>query len=378
MRILEINYEFPPVGGGGGRVTEDLSRELAKRGHEVRVQTAHLKGLPKMERRDGYSIYRSMSFRRRADQCGVGEMAAFIITNFIPTLCHILKWKPDVLHIHFAIPTGVLGLISNLITGVPYVITAHLGDIPGGNPEQTALLFSLIKPFTTPVWHRAAAITVHSQYTKDLAFNAYGVSSIIIPNGMDMSSFQQVASAPHDPRRLIFAGRFIPQKNPLFMIDVLDKVKDLSWQMDMFGDGPLMDAVKGKIHKSNLDQRINLHGWVSPEELDGTMREGDILCLPSLSESMPIVAVRALGHGLAILASDIRGIYDIVKPGVNGSLCPVNEVNAFTTALRSMLLSEETIRNMKKGSILQAAQFDSTIIARQYEQLFRSVVSCAV
>ena len=44
MRILVLVHEYPPVGGGGGKVAEDISEGLVKRGHEVRVITAHLKG----------------------------------------------------------------------------------------------------------------------------------------------------------------------------------------------------------------------------------------------------------------------------------------------------------------------------------------------
>ena len=52
MRILVLNYEFPPIGGGGGRIAQLLCRGLAIRGHEVWVQTDWIKGLPKKERVD--------------------------------------------------------------------------------------------------------------------------------------------------------------------------------------------------------------------------------------------------------------------------------------------------------------------------------------
>ena len=45
MRILVLNHEFPPVGGGGGRAAEDICRELSKRGYEIKVLTAHIRGL---------------------------------------------------------------------------------------------------------------------------------------------------------------------------------------------------------------------------------------------------------------------------------------------------------------------------------------------
>ena len=90
MKILVLNYEFPPVGGGGGKVAEDICRMLAQKGHQVRVQTSHVKGLPKHEQRDGYDVFRSFSFRRHLDHCSVYEMGAYLLTNLFPALKHVL------------------------------------------------------------------------------------------------------------------------------------------------------------------------------------------------------------------------------------------------------------------------------------------------
>ena len=188
MRILVLNYEFPPVGGGGGRVAEDICRVLVSWDHNIRVQTAHVKGLPKVEERDGYKIYRSPSLRQRADTCTVWEMGAFIIMNLLPSMRHAMTWKPDVLHVHFAVPTGVLGWLINLVTGIPYVLTAHLGDVPGGVPEQTDHIFRLIKPLTVPIWQRAAAVTAVSEYIRKLALQSYDVPIEIIHNGIQNPS----------------------------------------------------------------------------------------------------------------------------------------------------------------------------------------------
>ena len=43
MKILVVNYEYPPIGGGGGRVAAQVAEELAVRGHQVRVQTSRVR-----------------------------------------------------------------------------------------------------------------------------------------------------------------------------------------------------------------------------------------------------------------------------------------------------------------------------------------------
>lgn len=233
MRILVLNYEFPPVGGGGGRVTEDICYYLAQRGHDIRVITAYVKGLPKIELKNGYQIFRIFSFRQRQETCTVWEMAFFLVFALYPALKQAITWKPEIIHVHFAVPTGVLAYLVNRITQIPYVMTIHLGDVPGGVPEQTDRLFRIIKPLTVPIWHRAAAIIAVSNFIRELALKAYNVTIETLFNGIELHKYQQPALPVNHPKRLVFVGRFDRQKNLIFLLEVLASISDLEWKLDM-------------------------------------------------------------------------------------------------------------------------------------------------
>ncbi|MFC1798238.1 glycosyltransferase family 4 protein [Thermodesulfobacteriota bacterium] len=375
MKILVLNYEFPPVGGGGGKVAEDICRKLTQKGHLVRVQTSYARGLMKNEKRDGYQIFRSFSFRRRRDRCSVLEMAAFILTNFFPALKHVVLWKPDIIHVHFAVPTGVLSYFINLLTGIPYVLTAHLGDVPGGVPEQTDTIFKFIKPFTNLIWKRASVVTAVSDFTRKLALVSYDVDVQTIYNGIDLNLCNQSPIKLQKPVRLIYAGRFNPQKNLLFLIELLNRVKDLEWRLDMPGNGPLMPLIQQEIKIKHLEDRINLHGWIDSGEVNSLLSHSDILVLPSLTEGLPVVGINAIGHGLAILGSDTGGIRDLVPKNKNGWLCPVNDFEAFEQAFRYMVSSSGELMRMKRASRELSQKFDLTKIIEQYETIFKKVIT---
>jgi glycosyltransferase involved in cell wall biosynthesis len=119
MKILVLCYEYPPIGGGGGRVAQSVAQQLATQGHELRVQTAGMPHLPRRETVRGVEVYRTPSFRKREDTCAVHEMGLFLATSFLPALRHIRQWQPDVMHAHFAMPTGVLAWALHRLTGVP-------------------------------------------------------------------------------------------------------------------------------------------------------------------------------------------------------------------------------------------------------------------
>jgi glycosyltransferase involved in cell wall biosynthesis len=375
IRILVLNYEFPPVGGGGGRVSEDLCRVFAARGHCVRVLTSHVMQLPRKEWRDGYEVLRIPVGRNSCDRCTPVEMASFVGLASGRVLYDAVRWKPDIIHVHFAVPTGPLAWLARRLTGVPYVLTAHLGDVPGGCPEQTDRLFRVVKPFTVPVWRSAAHITAVSEFTRRLAETAYGLPVETVLNGVNLDTCRPNLSLSGPTRRLIFAGRFTTQKNVLFLIDLLSRVRDLNCTLDMFGDGPLNSAVRARVNEYGLSERVRLHGWVPPEQVEQAMSASDVLVLPSLSEGLSVVGIRALAFGLAILASNVGGNLGLVRAQDNGFLCPVNDFAAFESRLRWMFAEDERLLRMKKASRELAQDFDLPRIVRRYEEIFTSVVA---
>ena len=153
MRILVLIHEYPPVGGGGGRVAQDLCESLAKRGHTLKVLTAHFAELAEVEEPlPGLTLYRLKSMRREAFRAGLPAMAGFVGAALLKGLEVARAWKPDVIHVHFAVPGGAAAWLLSKLSGVPYVLTAHLGDVPGGVPEKTGKWFKWIFPLTPPIW----------------------------------------------------------------------------------------------------------------------------------------------------------------------------------------------------------------------------------
>ena len=368
LKILVLCYEYPPIGGGGGRVAAQVAASLARRGHAVRVLTGGMRHLARREVRDQVEVVRSFSFRRRQDTCTVPEMALYLATGFFPVLRESRKWRPDVVHAHFAVPTGPLALAAKLLTGVPYVLTAHLGDVPGGVPEQTDHLFRLVGPLVKPVWRAARQVTAVSRFTAELAARAYGVEPTVIPNGVPPIPTPQVRV--HSPRRIIMAGRLSIQKNPLLALEALALIGNLDWSFDVIGDGPLGPDVRALAEKSGLGGRVILHGWISNAQVADLMAGADILLMPSLNEGLSMVAIEALQHGLAIVASRIGGMRDVVEEGRNGFLCELSP-GAFAQKLGALLADASLLERMRHASRQMAGDYDleKTVVA--YENVLR-------
>ena len=373
MRILTLIHEFPPIGGGGGAAAQDICSGLAARGHDVQVLTVHWSDLTAQETQNQVVVHRLKSGRRQPYRAGFIGMSLYVLAAFWRGLGIIRRWKPDLLHAHFAVPAGALAWLLSRLTGTPYVITAHLGDVPGGVPEKTNRWFRWIFPLTPLFWRGAAKIIAVSSFTRQLALKNYHVSIDVIPNGVNLDDYDPGDITTNNPPRIIFVGRFMAQKDPVRLVNILHNLKDVPWTCTMVGDGPLRPDVEKAISDHSLSDRITLTGWVKPREVLEQFRQSDILFMPSHSEGLPVVGVQAMAMGLALVLSDVGGCGDLIKNDVNGYLVDKDDIKGFENALRSLINDHEKLLSFRQSSRHLASQFDINHIVAAYHEVFCEV-----
>jgi len=276
-------------------------------------------------------------------------------------------------------------MISHL-TGIPYVLTAHLGDVPKGVPEKTDRWFRWVFPLTPPIWRDAAQVVAVSEYTRNLALRRYGnifnsskpgaegKDIKVVPNGVELDKFTPATIQPGKPPLIVYSARFVTQKNPLQLVRTLASLRELEWHCALVGDGPLLPQVADLIRDLELEERFTLTGWTAPEEATEWLAKGDILFMPSLTEGLPVVGVKALATGLAVVASHVGGFLDIVDEGVNGYLIDLQNPEGYAAALKSLLENPARLMAFRQASLHKARQFDIHKVVDAYEAIFEAVV----
>lgn len=347
-------------------MARNIAIGLARRGHEVKVQTVRLRGLQKKEMSGGVEIRRSFGFRRRADFCTVPEMAGYLAGAMVPALQLAASWRPDVMHAHFAVPSGALAWPLHLLTGVPYALTVHLGDLPGGNPDQTDHLFRLLNPLIRPIWRCAAGVTASSSFAARLAVNAYGIEPEIIRNGISMVGRPLAARPPGEVLRFVAIGRFNPQKNFPWMIRALARCR-FAWTLDLVGDGVQADEIRAAANETNTAQNIRWHGWLPEQQMREMLAAADIMLMPSTSEGNPVSALEALKLGVALVGSTTPGLIDLIEDGFNGYAVPIQDYGPFVERLHLLAADHTLLAGMKANSLNMSARFDIDGIAEQFE-----------
>ncbi len=125
MKILFCNYEYPPLGGGGGVITASLAEELAKR-HNVVVLTSQALGLPSESIESGVRIVRvPVFFRRRRESANFPSMLAYLPLGVLGVRKLRRKENFDIVNTHFVLPTGPVGQVAARMWGIPNVLSVH-------------------------------------------------------------------------------------------------------------------------------------------------------------------------------------------------------------------------------------------------------------
>ena len=356
-------------------MTADICQGLVERNHQVRILTSHIKGLPLREIVKGVEIIRLPSIRTEAFRASLISMAAYISVGFIYAMFMMRSWRPDVIHVHFAVPAGALAYIISRFLGIPYVLTTHLGDVPGGVPDKTEGWFRWVYPFTPRIWENAHRIVAVSSYTRELAQRYYPVNIEVVHNGIDLSQIDPGTIEVNTPPKIVFAGRLVEQKNPLQMVTTLACLKDLDWECVIIGDGPMRSALEEATNQKKLEDRILFTGWITPQEVIEWFRKSDILFMPSRSEGLSVAGLQSLGMGLAIITTRIGGFVDLIDPGRNGYLLNFNDTEGFCQAFNELLSNPQQLYEFRIASRKKAQDFDIKKIVVAYEKILCETVS---
>jgi glycosyltransferase involved in cell wall biosynthesis len=373
MRILVISHEYPPIGGGGGKVVQDLCLGLAERGHQIHLITAQFGDLPAHEQHGNLEIERIRSWRTQPFRADLKAMASFIFRSYFKGLQLARSFKPDLIHAHFAVPAGASALLLSRTSGIPFIITAHGGDVPGGAPEKTAGWFRFALPLSKLIWQNAAAAVAVSEQTRELALEHYKADIHVIPNGIDTQAMKPGNLKVNDPPGILFIGRFSPEKNAVAVPKILENLKHLSWKCEMLGDGIEMNEVRQLIDEHNLDDRISLLGWVDPDSVKEHLEHSDILLMPSLREGMPMAALQGLSMGLALLLPDKGSCPDLIED--NGFVIEPGDLKTYTSLLEKLLTNRKMLGDYKKKSRKLAAKVDIANTIDAYEQIYSEVIN---
>ena len=367
MKILMLNHEFPPVGGGASPVTFELCTHLVRLGHTVDVVTMHYKGTPRYEKVNGFNIYRTPALRRKPNICYPHELATYVPGAFFKTLKLCRQNKYDIIHCHFLVPCGLLAYLISKITKIPFIVTCHGSDVPGHNPDRFKLLHKVIKPFWKFLAKRIPTITSPSESLKaNILISSPNADVEVIPNGIDTGKFAKAAKS----KSILLCSRIFHFKGFQYFINA---VRDMSldWQINIIGDGPYLSELKHIAGGSKTP--IKFWGWLDQNGNDykELFEKSMIFVFPSEMENFPSVLLDAMSCGMAIITSSTGGCPEVV--GDAAMLVPPKDSQAIASELKQLFENENLRNRLQAAAIERAKLFSWDKVAAKYVECYRSL-----
>lgn len=367
LKILVLNYEFPPLGGGASPVSYEIAKGYVKLGHKVDVVTMGFKGLPAFEKKDGINIHRVPCLRSKKEICHPWEQLTYIISVKRFLKAHLKTNSYDICHCHFIIPTGVVALWLKQNYSIPYMITSHGSDVPGYNTDRFKLLHKFTGPTLRKICKEAKLITTPSNYLKTLIKEKIGSYNVIaIPNGSKDYRLNNVKKE----KIIMSSGRLLERKGFQFLIKAFNKLSQKDWKLYIVGDGPYKSNLE-KLAKENKD--IIFTGWVdnNAREYKSLLNRAKIFSLLSERETQGIVFIEAMSTGCAILSSNITACKETVSKEV-GFLVERKDIERIKEKLSILIQNKKILNNFMKNSRKRyERRFEYEDIIKKYEGVLK-------
>jgi glycosyltransferase involved in cell wall biosynthesis len=337
MKILLLNSEFPPIGGGAGNASANIARQLSDQGHQLVVLTARFAGLPSEEDWHGIKILRIPTWRRRMDRSGFLEQVSFIVVGSLWALRVLKDFPAQVLLAFFGVPGGAIAWLIRKLRHVPYLVSMRGGDVPGFRPYDFGLYHRLVAPFLHLIWRDAGSLVANSQGLRALALKFDSTHEInLVPNGVDPDTYFPIERAWDQPL-LLSVGRLVYQKGLDLAARALAGLTHLDWDWVIAGDGSFRHELEQLVTQLKIAERVHFVGWRSRDQLVSLYQKANLFVFPSRHEGMPNAVLEAMACGLPVIASNIPGNEELVLPGETGMLFASESVTGLQAALQVLI-----------------------------------------
>ncbi len=375
MRILVMDYEYPPLGGGGAPICRSIAQELARRGHDLDVVTMAYQDLPAFERDELVRVHRVPCRRSRIEICTTREMATYLWPAWRKGQ-ELLRSQPyDLVHAHFIFPTGPVAVALARRGRLPLVISAHGSDIPGYNPHRFQLEHKLMRPAWGWLARQPDRIVTPSRQLANLVARAAPRMAAddrlqVIPHGLRPLPYDPAAK---DPRRVLMVGRLLERKGFRTMLRAL-RHHPLDLELHIVGDGP--DMAQLQAMAADAPTTVVFHGWLenTSAQYADLYRTSSIFVFPSQMESFGVVLGEAMMAGLACVTSDVGASPEVV--GDTGILMDPDDDVALAGHLARLLADPVLVRTMGDAAHERAfSLYTCDAAADRYEALFEEVIA---
>lgn len=341
---------FPPHIGGISSYVYLLSKKLIENGDEVFVLTYPHENVQSLE---GIHVKSATAPNIK----GLRGMI-FSLTGTIKLVQMVRENDINLIHAHYLSPPGLIGLMTSMITGVPFCVTLHGSDV--------FLLSSnrILRPIFKLILNHALGVFVVSEAVKDkvleLKIPNLEQKIKITWNGVDTNRFnpqnkgklRKELGIEDDEQIILFVGNLVAQKGVKHLLRAKKLMEEPS-KLVIVGGGPLLQELKGM---AEYEDQKSVIFTGSRSDIEQLIPDADVMVLPSVSESFGIALLEGMASGKPVVGTNVGGIPELVNEDV-GILVEPKDPVALAEALDKLLKNPQMREKMGEMAQKRAIQF---------------------
>lgn len=381
MKILMLNYEYPPIGGGGSYACKSILQVLANKKMKVDLVTSSPSDYFETETiNESVNIYKLPVNKKDIHYWTQQEILTYSwkAKQFIEKL--LLKKSYDICHTFFGIPCGAVAYLFK--ENLPYVVSLRGSDVPGFN-NRFSFQYIFLKPLINKIWSESSAVVANSEGLKELALESSPSQDIsVINNGINISDFKpdvnyinnNINDTDKKIKRfnIVCISRLIERKGISFLLEAIKKIKNKKVKLILVGKGKQEDELHQLAKDLEITDRVEFKGYVDHDDIADIYQESDLFVLPSFNEGMSNALLEAMASGLPVISTDTGGTSELIDG--NGILIQKGNSDEIAQAISTVMNDPETFKQMGLKSREIAETMSWEAVAEEYCRLYMEIV----
>lgn len=229
------------------------------------------------------------------------------------------------------------------------------------------------KPFLKAL-QRADLVACPSPFLQEV-LKKYSIESVVIENVLDLSAYTFIAKKSIRPR-ILWMRAFEDIYNPAMAVELarILRKKYTDFKMVMAGaDKGLLAGIQAMIEKENLQDIIELPGYINLEQKKAFANEYDLFISTNNIDNAPVSMVEFMAMGLPVISTNVGGIAFMIEDTINGFLVPQNDANAMAEKIIELIENPKRATRITRNAFIFSRKFDEEIVLKKWTAQINSL-----